>query len=384
MSQDLRGKDRRSKEHRSKDRAAPSFADETEAYLAWVETYCPLRRKDLKRKHAAMRASPFAFLRGSFYRWHRHFAAVPEPVRVAPAWLVIGDTHLENFGTWRDADGRLVWGVNDFDEAATLPFTSDLVRLATSAALETDSPGFRLSATESADAILEGYTAHLRFGPEPFVLEERHAWLRDLAAANGDAAQAVWRKLRTRKRLDPAEVPAPVRRRLEAALPPGAGPVQFHRRRAGIGSLGRPRYLALAEWKGGLTAREAKAAVPSAVHLGEPPRPDPAADSARLLAAACRAPDPMLRYDGDWVLRRLSPEARKVEIGEIKGVPDQRHLVHAMGREIANVHLGVVGGPGPLRAYLEILPDTWLRHSATLAAEQVQADFAAFRDTEEE
>ena len=28
----------------------------------------------------------------------------------------------ENFGTWRDADGRLVWGVNDFDEAAVMPW----------------------------------------------------------------------------------------------------------------------------------------------------------------------------------------------------------------------------------------------------------------------
>ena len=170
----------------SDDRAPRSFAEETQAYLAWVATYCALRDKDLKRKCAAMRQSPFAFLRGSFYRWHHHFAAVPDQVRFAPKWLVVGDTHLENFGTWRDADGRLAWGVNDFDEAAELPFTSDLARLAASAALEAESPDFHLSATEAADAILEGYMAHLRFGPEPFILEDRHAWLRDLAAASGD------------------------------------------------------------------------------------------------------------------------------------------------------------------------------------------------------
>ena len=41
----------------------------------------------------------------------------------------------ENFGTWRDAEGRLIWGVNDFDEAARMPYALDIVRLATSAVL---------------------------------------------------------------------------------------------------------------------------------------------------------------------------------------------------------------------------------------------------------
>ncbi len=50
----------------------------------------------------------------------------------APQVLAVGDMHLENFGTWRDADGRLVWGVNDFDEAAVMPYPLDLVRLAAS------------------------------------------------------------------------------------------------------------------------------------------------------------------------------------------------------------------------------------------------------------
>ena len=39
----------------------------------------------------------------------------------APSVLAVGDIHLENFGTWRDAEGRLIWGVNDFDEAAEMP-----------------------------------------------------------------------------------------------------------------------------------------------------------------------------------------------------------------------------------------------------------------------
>ena len=56
----------------------------------------------------------------------------------APRVLSVGDLHLENFGTWRDADGRLAWGVNDFDEAAVMPYVLDLVRLATSIQLAPD------------------------------------------------------------------------------------------------------------------------------------------------------------------------------------------------------------------------------------------------------
>jgi uncharacterized protein (DUF2252 family) len=53
----------------------------------------------------------------------------------APEALAVGDLHVENFGTWRDIEGRLIWGINDFDEAWRLPYTHDLVRLATSALL---------------------------------------------------------------------------------------------------------------------------------------------------------------------------------------------------------------------------------------------------------
>lgn len=37
--------------------------------------------------------------------------------------LAIGDLHVENYGTWRDAEGRWVWGVNDFDEAFPMAYT---------------------------------------------------------------------------------------------------------------------------------------------------------------------------------------------------------------------------------------------------------------------
>jgi hypothetical protein len=40
----------------------------------------------------------------------------------APRVLCVGDLHVGSFGTWRDAEGRLCWGVDDFDDAYPLIF----------------------------------------------------------------------------------------------------------------------------------------------------------------------------------------------------------------------------------------------------------------------
>lgn len=53
----------------------------------------------------------------------------------AKSVLCVGDIHFQNYGTWRDVDGRLAWGVNDYDEAAKMTFVLVLVRLARSTLL---------------------------------------------------------------------------------------------------------------------------------------------------------------------------------------------------------------------------------------------------------
>lgn len=46
--------------------------------------------------------------------------------------LAVGDLHVNSLGSWRDAEGRLCWGVDDFDEAYPLAYTNDLVWVAAS------------------------------------------------------------------------------------------------------------------------------------------------------------------------------------------------------------------------------------------------------------
>jgi uncharacterized protein (DUF2252 family) len=101
-------------------------------YEDWLRGECDLVKENLKRKNVRMRRNSFVFLRSTYLRWARSIEEICPALFAAPSVLAVGDIHVENFGTWRDADGRLVWGVNDFDEAAVMPFTLDLPRPATS------------------------------------------------------------------------------------------------------------------------------------------------------------------------------------------------------------------------------------------------------------
>ncbi|HSU88452.1 MAG TPA: DUF2252 family protein, partial [Terriglobia bacterium] len=130
----------------------------TAQYEKWIAARIRVVQEDLAFKHAQMRESPFAFLRATFYRWLQLWQELCATETSAPAVLAVGDLHIENFGTWRDSEGRLIWGINDFDEAFPLPYTFDLVRLGASARLAIKSENLTIGTRDACDAILEGYT----------------------------------------------------------------------------------------------------------------------------------------------------------------------------------------------------------------------------------
>jgi uncharacterized protein (DUF2252 family) len=105
-----------------------------------VEAFDELMRADpvaFRRKFRKMAAAPFAFYRGTACLFYADMAAVGDPWadrRTSRVWIQ-GDLHAENFGTYMDSSGTLVFDVNDFDEAYLGSFTWDLKRLAASVAL---------------------------------------------------------------------------------------------------------------------------------------------------------------------------------------------------------------------------------------------------------
>jgi len=309
----------------------------TRGYERWLARRIELVGADLRLKHRRMAEDPFFFLRASFYRWAQVWPQHCAVLRSGPAVLAVGDLHIENFGTWRDLEGRLIWGINDFDEAVTLPFTNDLVRLSTSALLAIDGARLAAGARRACEAVLEGYTSSLREGGTPIVLAERHRWLRDLAVARLKEQRAYWDRLLA---LPPVRgsVSAKVRRILRRALPERKLPFRIVHRQAGLGSLGRQRFTALADWRGGTIARETKPLVSSAWSWTS--RHEPPLRYAEIIARSVRVADPFLAVEGSWVVRRLAPDCCRVELIRLPGLRDECKLLWMMGWETANVHLG--------------------------------------------
>src|SRR3954470_8432847 len=94
----------------------------TAKYEEWLRRHLTLLEEDLRQKHAAMAVEAFQFFRATYYRWAQTWEMVCGAGAKAPKVVAVGDLHVENFGTWRDAEGRLIWGINDLDEAAPLPY----------------------------------------------------------------------------------------------------------------------------------------------------------------------------------------------------------------------------------------------------------------------
>jgi uncharacterized protein (DUF2252 family) len=90
-----------------------------------------------RTKFRKMAADPFAFYRGSACVFYSDVAKREDrwaDERTSRVWIQ-GDLHTENFGTYMDGSGTLIFDVNDFDEAFVGHFTWDLQRFAASVAL---------------------------------------------------------------------------------------------------------------------------------------------------------------------------------------------------------------------------------------------------------
>jgi hypothetical protein len=333
---------------------------------------------DLVTKHEKMGRSAFAFLRGTFWRWAETVLEACPDLAGSTSVLAVGDVHLENFGTWRDVDGRLVWGVNDFDEAAIMPFTLDLVRLATSMLLA------ELSEGESFEAHCECLLSAYRKGldsPRPIVLDRDWAELRVRMAVSEKGRAKFWEKI---AKLKPAKAPDAYVEALAKAMPEPGLDLQTFRRSAGLGSLGRPRWVGQSDWKGGTVLREAKAVLPSAWNLSHKPR------ASKIRVEDCargrfRAIDPWYSLDGGGgiVVRRLSPNNRKIDAdADAEALADvDTLLLEAMGLEIANIHASSGEATAAIRADLKRLPKGWLANEAAAMAEVTQRDLKEWRKT---
>jgi uncharacterized protein DUF2252 len=351
----------------------------TRKFEDWLGLHIRIVAPDLRYKHEQMAASLFSFFRATFYRWVQVWPEICPDLDRAPHLLSVGDLHVENFGTWSDSDGRLIWGVNDFDEASLFPYTMDLVRLATSALLAAREQKLAMKPKDSSAAILEGYERVMEEGGRPFVLGESHDWLRAIAENKLRDPVVFWAKI---DRLPPVkgEIPESAREAMEHLLPEPNMRYRVAKRIAGLGSLGHLRLVAIAEWKGGRVAREAKALTPSALHWLNPKRAPGEILYAAILLRAVRCPDPYVQMRGHWIVRRLSPHCSRIELAALGTNREECRLLEAMGRETGNIHVGTEEKRRAILKDLHGRKAGWLLAAAQAMAGAMEKDWRVWKE----
>jgi len=157
-------------------------------------------------------------------------------------------------------------------------------------------------------------------------------------------------------------------------MPEKALEMRTARRTAGAGSLGRPRWVGIAEWRGAPVVREAKALVPSAWLLAHGRRSSQL-ECHVIASGRYRAVDPWYEVKGDVVVRRLSPNNRKIEVDKRSAPPLDPHLLQLMGFDLAGVHLGREDERQAIERDLKKRKDGWLLANAEKALAATLRDY---------
>ena len=377
------------KKHRTKTQL-PTILQATESYEKWVARQVEIVPADLSLKHWHMAEAVFPFLRATFYRWAQLWPVVCQELARAPFVLAVGDLHVENFGTWRDEEGRLVWGVNDFDEAWPAAYTVDLVRLTTSAYVAITEQHLSMNKQEAREAIESGYRDCMAKDGSPYVLAEKHRWLRKVALNKLRDPIHFWRKIESCKEFR-GKLPRAVHKLLEGSMPVKEPTLEMKTRVAGLGSLGHPRVLGLTAWHGAHIVREAKALTRSAWIWARREADRGEADGGRiggeqapleqqnLINRAIRIPDPHMHFVSDWVVRRLAPDCCHIELCSLPAEHDEERLLYAMGWDTANLHLGTREKTAALKKDLAGRKGRWLHKAAKAMEEATKKDWKVWR-----
>ncbi len=368
----------------------------SQRYLEWLSRYIFILDSDLARKYEKMRedAGGFVFFRGTFYRWASLWEEKRRDLRDrgvliagAPEIWSVGDLHVENFGTWRDREGRLIWGINDVDEAYPMRYMNDLVRLTTSAFLamakKQSAPKWQISRERVCESILSGYGEALKAGGRPFIMERAKPWLWKMATSPSRSPEEFMEKLKAKikplKYSLPASLAKKAQQALRRAAPREGKGGDLFRRRAGVGSLGRPRVVQFFTVMHGEVIRETKAVAPSAcvfAGYGKPAKNG----YRKILSAAVRIPDPFFSAAEGWVTRRLAFDSDKIGIDSLASLAEAEDFFRAMGAETANLHLSdpeIAEVPRHLQAQNRKRPD-WLLVAAQEMVDVMKKDFADY------
>jgi uncharacterized protein (DUF2252 family) len=340
----------------------------------------------LRLKVARMAAGPFPYFRGTFHLFahdvlSKNWSWWPLMSGAGMEMDLVGDIHSENYGTFKAADGKIHYDINDFDETTHGRFDFDMCRLTTSLLLAAQDRGDRLGdAVQVPLAALVKYADMLprllKKGANYDVVEKGGsgcACVDELVRAAADARRSDFitrltttenGKRKLTRSLNyfnlPAEEAAQALRLLEdyqKRMAPPAYP-DFYKvddvcgRVAGVGSMGRFRYAVLVNGKGKKEARnvllEFKEARPSALDLYRDRETDAGAFARRaeqvvaVERASQAASSPHLGFaiDGamSFQVREISPHDTRLDFKSVKKTDGLAQVAEVHATILARAH----------------------------------------------
>jgi hypothetical protein len=343
----------------------------TAAYDGWLAEQIPVVEADVERKHEEIAADRLRFLRGTYYLWLVRVAERVPWVLDTVRLPIVGDLHVENFGTWRDVRDTPRWGVNDLDELARGPWLLDLLRLAASAQV---APHVKLADDDVCDLLLAAYVdARPAAGIELAGKDAKH--LRQLLPPPMDADRFYGRLLKGAA----AAVPDVVATAAAATAPAGWEP-SWHLHAAGTGSLGHRRIVGVGTAADGTWhAREAKelgpgTAVWAATQVDGMPRPEGGLFTRAAQQLGC-SPDPVPA--GGWQGRDLAPDLARIELSGLRRKDGQR-LLGSMAAATVDVHGVDATAQKEARGEARALDPHRFREAVATMREVVLADHASY------
>ena len=103
---------------------------------------------------------------------------------------------------------------------------------------------------------------------------------------------------------------------------------------------------------------------------------------AEIATGKYRAPDPWYALShGDLVVRRLSPNSRKLEFKTHGDVLLTPKMLRSMGHELANIHLGIADPRTSIQRDLKRRPRRWLVASTEAAADFVRREYKEWKQS---
>ena len=89
--------------------------------------------------------------------------------------------------------------------------------------------------------------------------------------------------------------------------------------------------------------------------------------------------EPTISIIGRWIIRRLSPDSNPVEIACLPKKRDEEVLLHAMGTEAANVHLGSRNRVKDILKDLRRRKSRWLQAASKAMAKAIEKDWKDYK-----